>query len=461
MPEPKQKEFLKATATFVCYGGARGGGKSWALDFKCCCMAANYPGIKTIIIRKSQKDVKKNHYMPLKEMIGSSAKWSETDLCFKWNNGSIIQFGYADTIEDLSHLQGQEYQIVCVEEATQFTYDEFAMIFAICRGGDESWPKRVYLTCNPGGVGHAWVKRLFIDRQFLEDENPDDYKFIQAFVTDNSHNGKDYIQKLKLQPDNVKSGWLYGNWDVVAGQFFTEWKKEIHVVNPFPIPYGWRHYFTMDYGRDMLAAYWIAVNSAGMAFVYDEIYIGNDLEKDTGLIVSEAAEKIQEHEKRNKCNDIFIRIAPPDLWSKQSSTGKSTAEIFADCGICLTKSDNDRINGWYSLREWLKVYKDSATKKETTRLKIFSTCHNLIRVFPLLQYDTKRPNDAAKIPHEYTHAPDALRYWAISRPFGSMVSEPERHFDFDEMQEEYERSKHPLRGYIGGEVTSSYLNYGG
>jgi phage terminase large subunit len=461
IPELKQQMFLTATSPFVCYGGARGGGKSFALDFKCCCMAAAYPNIKTIIIRKAQKDVKKNHLKPLKDMIKNSARWNETDLTFYWNNGSSITFGYCDTAEDLDHLQGQEYQIVCLEESTQFTYDEFTMICAICRGGDENYPKRIYLTCNPGGIGHAWTKRLFIDRQYTKDEHPEDYSFIQALPTDNSHNGKDYIHKLELLPSNKKAAWLYGEWDEVTGQFFTEWNDKIHIISPRAIPSDSHRYFVMDYGRDMLAGYWIAVDYDGNAVVYREVYQGEDNE-DTGpgLMVSDAAQLILDKENQEKDNNIFIRLAPPDLWSKQSGTGKSQVELFADNGVTLTKADNSRIDGWMALREWLKVYKDS-NGKETSRLKVFNTCRHLIRVIPQLQYDTKKPNDAAKVPHELTHAPDALRYWAISRPFGALMAEPERHFDVDDMREDYERTRNPGKGYFGGEITSSYLGYGG
>jgi len=458
----KQVLFMQAIAMFVCYGGARGGGKSWALDFKCCCLAMAYPGIQIILIRKTLKECKKNHVPLLKQMIKDSARWSETDLAFYWKNGSTIQLGYCDTAEDLNHLQGQTYQIVCIDEATQFTYEEFTILCAISRGGENNWPKRIYLTCNPGGVGHAWVKRIFIDKQYAEGERPQDYIFIQALATDNPSNGNDYIHKLDLLPDDKKSGWRYGNWDAVTGNFFNEWNDKVHVILPVQIPENSRRYFVMDYGLDMLAGYWIAVDYTGTAYVYREIYQGNDAKEGTGLIISDAAKAILAMEDRNE--NVFVRIAPPDLWSTSKSSGKTQAEEFAQSGLSIVKADNSRIDGWMALREWLKVYKTKDKNGNpilSSRLKVFSTCPNLIRTMSSIQYDTKKNNDAAKIPHELSHAPDALRYWAISRPFGSTVATKDRHFDFEDMQEEYERQKSPMRGYIGGEVTSSYLNYGG
>lgn len=129
-PTGKQKAFLAASAAFVCYGGARGGGKSWALDFKCCCLAKAYPGLQILILRETQKDVKKNHLPELRRMAGDSARWSETDLCFYWKNGSVVQFGYCDTEDDLEHLQGQSYQIVCkIAQAMSLAIDLAAILF--------------------------------------------------------------------------------------------------------------------------------------------------------------------------------------------------------------------------------------------------------------------------------------------------------------------------------------------
>lgn len=453
-PTEKQERFMEASAPFVCYGGARGGGKSWGLDFKCACLAKAWPGIQIIIIRQTQKDVKLNHKIPLVKMIGSSATWSETDLCFNWGNGSVIKFGYCDTEEDLEHLQGQNFQIVCLDEATQFTESQFNILCAICRGGKPNWPHRVYLTCNPGGVGHGWVKRLFVDRQYTKAETPDDYVFIQSFVWDNPHNGDRYKHMLELLPEDLKSGWLNGQWDSITGQFFSEWRPKIHVISPEQIPANARRYFVMDYGLDMLAAYWIAVMPEGNAVVYRELYDGKDLDGHQGLIVSEAAKSILALEEPGE--NIYMRIAPPDLWSTNRSTGKTQAEEFAEHKLTLTKADNSRIDGWMAVREWLKVYKD-LNQQETARLKIFSTCSNLCRTMPLLQYDTKRPNDAAKVPHELTHAPDALRYWAAMRPFGS-INKPEsaRIVNFESER----RTANPMRDYIGGTVTHNYM-YGG
>ena len=141
----------------------------------------------------------------------------------------------------------------------------------------------MYLTCNPGGVGHEWVKRLFITKRYENGENPEDYTFIAARVYDNRalvEQDTGYVKMLENLPEDLRRAWLDGDWNVFAGQYFSEWSEKTHVMEPFPIPAHWRRYFAMDYGLDMLAGYWIAVDTTGRAYVYREIY-------ESGLIISE------------------------------------------------------------------------------------------------------------------------------------------------------------------------------
>ena len=209
----------------------------------------------------------------------------------------------------------------------------------------------------------------------------------------------DYLNRLDNLPEKERKALKFGVWDILDGQFFSEFDRDIHVVKPFKIPENWRIYRTRDYGLDMTACYWIAVDYRNNAYVYKEVYEKN-------LIVSEAAKVINE----NNNEKIYIDLAPPDLWNRNRDTGKSTADIFRENGHNLTKADNNRESGWLSVKEWLKIIKDEQGTT-TSKLKIFNTCTNLIRTLPALQYDDKKPNDVANEPHELTHGPDALRYF--------------------------------------------------
>ena len=169
----RQKLFFRARKRFVAYGGARGGGKTWAVREKAVLLAGRYPGINIMIIRQTYGDLRKNHILPLQLELDGVAEWKEKDMRFIFANGSSIWFGYCQADRDLRRYQGQEYDIICIDEATQITEYQFSAISAALRGAND-FPKRMYLTCNPGDVGHAWVKRLFVDRQYHNNERPED-----------------------------------------------------------------------------------------------------------------------------------------------------------------------------------------------------------------------------------------------------------------------------------------------
>ena len=196
------------------------------------------------------------------------------------------------------------------------------------------------------------------------------------------------------------------------GAYFDEMRRDIHVCEPFAIPDDWRRYHTMDYGLDMLASYWVAFDEENNAYVYREVY-------EEGLIIPKAAEAMKQAEQGEA---IYLRYAPPDMFGRSNESGRTRAEIFDSYGLHFERSSNDRISGWANLKEWLQVYTDPEGK-EAARLKIFKNCPNLIRTLQSIARDKKKPNDCANEPHELTHAPDALRYLFVLRPFGAKPKE--------------------------------------
>lgn len=412
---PKQIEFCKATNKYICYGGARGGGKSHVSRIKMCLLALNYAGIQILLLRRTLKELRENHIMQLQKLLKGVAIYKESTKEFIFPNGSRIVLGYCDAEKDVLQYQGQAYEVIVMEEATLFTEFQFQSLTESNRMSGsmkEEFTPRMYFTCNPGGVGHAWVKRLFIDRDYKASENPDDYKFIPSLVFENKYlmeRDPNYIKVLENLPEDRKQAMLYGNWDVFDGQFFREFRRDVHVVEPFEIPNNWNRYIAIDYGLDMFAVVFVAVDPKGKAYVYNEIHKSN-------LIVSEARQMLKSIMRNYDYKAIY---APPDLWNRNRDTGKSTAELFREGGISFIKSSNDRKAGWLNVKEWLKVRKvrheQTGEVYEDSQLKMFNNCVNLIRCLPQLQYDDKDPNDVATEPHEITHITDALRYFCVMR----------------------------------------------
>lgn len=446
---PKQVLFYQSKTKYTAYGGARGGGKTHAIRIKAVMGALNHPGIQILIIRRTYAELQANHIEPILKLglEPSFAVYNRQLHKLYFHNGSVITFGHFNGYDTaFNEYQGQEFDWIFFDEATQFTYQEFRLMGGCLRGVND-FPKRMYLTCNPGGIGHRWVKRLFIDRQYKtdsdnpeENEDPKDYSFIQALVDDNtalmeSEGGREYLKSLAQLPENIRAAHRYGDWDVLSGNYFPEF-GDAHVCKPFKIPKWWKKYRAFDYGLDMLACFWFAVDENGRVYCYRELY-----KKDQ--VVSDAARLILENTGINE--KIEITFAPPDLWSRQKDTGKSMAELFMTNGLAIVKASNNRVQGWLQVKEFMK---DQDGKPG---LIFFSNCKRIVEELGEIQTDDSNPNDVAKEPHDITHGPDGIRYFCISR---SLPGEPE--IETEDEEEEISDYDHEM---TGGEAGNDYLLY--
>ena len=402
-PTPRQQAFFDSRARFTAYGGARGGGKSWALRRKLCAMCLRYPEIRCLLVRRSFDELKANHVLPFLREYGQLVTYSESAKALLFPNGSRIDLGYCSSDRDVLRYQGQEYDVIAIDEATHLSEYRFS-IFKACLRGVRHYPRRMYLTCNPGGIGHAWVKRLFIDRSFRAGERPEDYAFIPALVYDNQallDADPDYIHSLESLPPRLRDAWLLGRWDVFEGQFFPEFDETVHVLSPYAIPKGLKHFVALDYGFDMLAALLMGIDEEGNLYC-----LGEHCESD--LTLTEAAEAVAA-----LCRGVSVEcaVASPDLWNRRQDSGRSGFELMqAVRGMPpMLAADNRRIAGWRILREYL------SEEANTPHLRISSNCHELIRCLPALLCHKERPEDASSEPHGITHAPEALRYAVMSR----------------------------------------------
>lgn len=402
-PSEKQKQLFVSKAKYTAYGGARGGGKSWALRRKIILMCIHYPNLKCLLVRRSYGELRYNHILPMLSELKDAVSYSEINKIVTFPNGSTVKLGYLSDDGDTLQYQGLEYDVIAVDEATQLTEYQFNILKACLRGNNEN-PKRMYLTCNPGGVGHGWVKRLFIDRCYREGERAEDYRFIQATVFDNTallEKDPDYVSQLQSLPKALCDAWLYGSWDIFSGQFFTELSDGGHIVNTFEMPGICRITGGLDYGFDAAALVLLCADGYGRLTVFRE-FIQPD------LTLSAAAQKVA-----GVCSDLNVDYiaASPDLWNRRQDSGISGYETMmrVEGMPPLIRADDRRVAGWRAVREYL-----------SDNMYISAECTELIRCMTSLTYDKNRAEDCSDTPHEITHLPEALRYAVMSR-----ISPPE------------------------------------
>ena len=405
VPNPKQEAFFASRAKYTAYGGARGGGKSWALRRKLIAMCLRYAGLHALLLRRSREELKANHIYPMLKEYGEIVRWEEKDHAFLFANGSRIDAGYCASARDMLRYQGQEYDIIAIDEATQLTEEQFCALKG-CLRGVGAFPRRMILTCNPGGVGHAWVKRLFIDRDFRVGEDPADYAFISARLEDNPvlmQASPDYLAQLQSLPPRLRDAWLYGRWDVFAGQFFAEFSQSLHVLTG-SWPAVEQCFGAMDYGFDRLAVLLMGREANGRLAVLGERCVSN-------LTLREAASEAAALFATAPVRVEYV-AASPDLWNRRQDSGLSGVAVMQSIPTLppMRAADDRRVAGWRMVRQYLH----ETVEDGIPRLRIHASCTELIRCMEALQYDAHNSEDAASHPHHLTHAPEALRYGVMS-----------------------------------------------
>lgn len=436
----KQEMALRETHRYVGYGGARGGGKSWFVRWKAVILCFRFPGIKILITRRTYKELLNNHIEPLRLMLAGIARYISSQKCFRFPNGSAIWFGYCACDGDLMQYQGAEYDVWFCDEAGQFL-DSWIVAIDACVRGVNNFPKRSYFTLNPGGPSHGYFKRLFIDRDFREGENPEDYAFIQALCTDNTALMKtqpQYLETLKRLPPKLRAAWLYGKWDIFEGQFFEdlrlrpdpelcrmagitsrqalEQRRFTHVIQPFDLNRGlcrnWKIMRSYDFGyaKPFSLGYW-AVDFEGTLYRILEFY-GCTQEPNQGLkwTPDEQFRKIAELENSHpwlKGRKITDSVADPAIWD--ASRGESIADTAAKYGIYFSPGDNHRIPGWMQVH-----YRLQFDENGFPRMYVFSNCKAFLRTMPLMMYSSRNPEDLNTDLED--HCADEVRYLCMSRP---------------------------------------------
>lgn len=428
--------------------GGRNSGKSYFMEQLATIKAHNSEGYTLLVIEDIETNIGagvKDGIEKRTEEFGIDMLYSSTKVPpeIRHINGNKVLFkGYRTDDQQKQVKSLNEITAAWYEEAENITYNQFKALRMQLRGGDEA-DRQLFLTLNPMNE-EGFINQYFFQRvpdkvfEYFPDGRPkvfevnitvdvdDDSYSLPCIVVCTTYKDNPYltaeqkadIEELKHTDKDLYAMLAECKFVKPQGAFFGEFQIGVHTCEPFEIPAHWRKYRAFDYGLDMLACYWIALDDSGRAYVYRELY-------ESDLIISDAAAKIRRMTLEGE--SIYETFAPPDLWNRRQETGKSAAELYNDNGIWLTKRSNDRIQGWLNVKEWLKVDADG-----NANLVIFNNCENLIRTLPQLRRDKAKPNDVdSKTDHELTHAPDALRYFLAGRPAPTMTRAKKPVYNFE------------------------------
>jgi phage terminase large subunit len=416
--QPKQKVFLETIerTPVVFYGGAKGGGKSKGLQLIMLLRRFQYPGSTGAIFRRTYPELEGNHIRPLLASFPELREyWNESKKLLSFPNGSTLQFCHCSNENDVDLYQGREFHDLAIDEAGQWTEPMFRKLLGSNRSSVSSIRPRAILTGNPGGIGHSWLKRIFIERRFNERERSQDYSFIQALVDDNEAlmaNDPEYVHRLNSEPNEaLRKAYRFGDWDIFAGQFFGEISRDIHFIKPFEIPRHWNRFGAYDFGYNHPAAFgWFANDEDGNTYLYREFIKAQ-------MRVDQFAREINRYEDTAK---LYPIVAGLDCWTnkavlKDSIQPPTVAEEFQSHGIQIKRATIDRIQGAAHLRSYLAL-------RPKPRLYIFNTCPISFDCLSRMIHDPDRVEDVLKVdategdPLSGDDAYDMIRYGLMSRP---------------------------------------------
>ena len=351
---------------------------------------------------------------------------------------------------DVYNYQGREFEDISIDEITQHLEEAFKVLRASNRTSNQAFTNAggmvtMLLTGNPGGIGHQWVKRIFVDRDFIEGEHAEDFDFLQSFVQDNKALTRAdplYVRRLEDLPDHLRRAYLEGSWDIHAGQAFSEMRKSVHIVEPFDLPKNTRYFASYDHGFNHPFSLQIfAVTLDGQVYVIKHI-------KDRLKRVDEIANLIVE-----SCEGLpgtVVIYAGHDLWTRQRDGSPNIAEQFFSCGLkkengfILTKANIDREQGVSQIRKYL-AHKN--TESGVPLVQFFKNCENVYNTVSGMQYDERKPEDVMKVDavegRGGDDAYDAFRYGLMSRAYPNKEdrTKPDPNSPYAILQDRLKRKK--------------------
>lgn len=443
-PRQQIAEDLTRSNFIVGYGGAAGGGKSdwglWHVYHYC----RDIPKSRWLILRTKLPELKRSLIPRSREKFDdrlATYRQSGTGAGeWTFNNGSVIEFGYMNSDDDVYQYKSAEYDGVFIDESTEVS--KFAMRYLMSRIRIVNWRKKAFgawphmiLCTNPGGPGHAWFKEDLVlatnhgeTVSTIRFEDPltgnpildpttgapieRSIAFVPAFVDDNPHMPEEYKLNLLMLNSTEMRQLLLGDWDVFAGQFFSDWRHDTHVIRPFNIPESWPRVRALDFGtRNPYCCLWAAIDWDSNIYVYRETYqAGLNALQQAQQVVAASRMVVDGRERPEK---FQWSNADPAVFKREGS-GKNVAQQWAEGGLRVRPAKNDRIGGWSLVRQALVPQPGLEWDFELdgfvsrARLRVFSSCANLIRTLPNQIHDEVNVEDLHK--NDDDHACDTLRY---------------------------------------------------
>ncbi len=430
--QPRQIEFLRAcglahpfdggepkppAADIILYGGAAGGGKSYALLMAGILACLTWPKCAAGYFRREYPELEgpDGAIMASQSLLTGLAKWNGQLRRWKFPNNSVLQFCHCKREEDVHGYQSQAFGVLLIDEAAQFTQFQLRYLRTRNRTTVKGLTPFMAMASNPGGVSHGTLKEQFIDPGIIGESFPyevepgitETHMFIPAKLADNSvltERDPGYRRRLESQPEPIRRALLDGDWSVFAGQYFGEFRRDKHVVQPFKIPDHWQRFASLDWGYAVPhCILWHAVDPANQrVYTYREHYAAQ-------MRAAEVAERFLELTGGEKVK--YVK-ASPDMWQERglgskADAGQSIADDFLSRGIKLEPADNRRVIGWSRVREYLADGPDGVPWWQ-----VFSVCTDLIRTLPQLIHDPRDVEDVSDQCED--HAPESLRYGLMS-----------------------------------------------
>lgn len=408
-PSERQRDFHIADADEKIYGGAAGGGKTAALAAEAITLALEYPGLPIDCFRRTIPEVKATFYIEIMKMMheymeAGNARYSGQSREFIFTNGSKIRLNYCDNDADVFKYQGREMPVIIIDELTQFPQAWIEYLKTRNRTANESWPVKFLAGTNPGGIGHGYVKRKYIDvtipnNLYIDPVSGISQIFIPAKLTDHVSEAfkKSYGRQLNAITDvNLRAALRDGDWDTFAGQVFVEWSYDTHTIEPFTIPEHWTRWRSMDYGNHNTTL-WHTVDPQT-----EHEYVYREYRTDAFMPISDKAKHTLMLEQGE---NVAFGFADPAIWkgAADHNTGKTVAQLYEENGVKWLPANNDRSAGLAIVHDSFAIMPDGKAKT-----RFFRTCLNSIRTIPALPYDPAKTDDVDTKADDHDY--DAYRY---------------------------------------------------